>query len=184
MKSKEKALYVHHRNTKTKENTLSRITYKELAEMLTYEPDTGRVFWKDGILGNRYSGKEASYLHDKNIGRYKVKHKNKRYFRSRLAWIIYYGKEPENMIDHINGDQADDRICNLRDVTNSENQLNRKKSERNRTGYTGVSHTRSGKFSVSYRSRHLGTFESLEDAIEVRKKAESECPYITDRHGK
>jgi len=184
LKSKEKVLYVHHRNTKTKENTLSKISYTELAEMLTYEPDTGRVFWKEGILGNRYSGKEASYLHDKNIGRYKVKHKNKRYFRSRLAWIIYYGEEPDGVIDHINGDQADDRIVNLRDVSHVENSLNCKKSKRNKTGYTGVAKNRHGTYTASYRSKYLGSFPSLDDAIEARKKAESECPYITERHGK
>ena len=151
--------------------------------MLTYDPEQGKVFWKEGY-GGRYSGMEAGYLHDANIGRYKVKYKNKRYFRSRLAWVIYYGKEPENMIDHINGDQADDRVCNLRDVTQSENQLNRRMSKNNKTGFTGVSNGHGGKFVASYRSKVLGYFDTLEKAVLARWEAEDKCPYITDRHGK
>ena len=35
-----------------------------------------------------------------------------------------YGKWPENEIDHINGIKDDNRINNLRDVTNRQNALN------------------------------------------------------------
>ena len=161
---------------------MSRISYKELSEMLTYDPEQGKLFWKEGY-GARYSGMEAGYLHDVNIGRYKVKYKNKRYFRSRLAWVVYYGEEPNGFIDHINGDKADDRICNLRDVTRVENALNSKMNRNNKTGFTGVREHK-GKFYVTYRKDRLGSYDTLEEAVLVRWEAEDKCPYITDRHGK
>lgn len=45
----------------------------------------------------------------------------------RVAWFLYYGKWPEKCIDHINGDRSDNRIENLRDVSHSENSLNKDK---------------------------------------------------------
>jgi hypothetical protein len=49
------------------------------------------------------------------------------YRAGRLAWFMYYGKWPEKVIDHINGNPADNRICNLRDVSQQENTLNCRK---------------------------------------------------------
>ena len=40
-----------------------------------------------------------------------------------IVWILYYGKWP-TLIDHINGDKTDNRLCNLREVSYSENNKN------------------------------------------------------------
>jgi len=50
----------------------------------------------------------------------------KSYCAHRLIWLYVYGKFPDNYIDHINHDRSDNRIENLRDVTISENNRNRK----------------------------------------------------------
>lgn len=42
------------------------------------------------------------------------------------------------VIDHIDGDRSNNRVGNLRAVSQSENQHNRKKSKNNKTGITGV----------------------------------------------
>lgn len=45
-------------------------------------------------------------------------------FEHRVIWFLHYGAWPQRTIDHINHDRADNRICNLRDVSQSENNRN------------------------------------------------------------
>ena len=53
---------------------------------------------------------------------------------------------PKNMqVDHINGDTLDDRKCNLRLCTASQNSQNRSKEKRNTSGFKGVSWDRRNK---------------------------------------
>jgi hypothetical protein len=94
--------------------------------------------------------------------------KGKRYKEHILAWFFYHGSWPTGQIDHINGIKDDNRICNLRDVTQSKNMYNKKKAHKNSTtGFLGVS--RSGrKFTARLGTVrgliHLGTFETAEEA--------------------
>jgi hypothetical protein len=101
-----------------------------------------------------------------------------------LAWTIFYGVEPDGLIDHINGNPSDDRLVNLRVVTPRENSLNCKMSKNNKSGYTGVYKTTQGRFTVTYRGIYLGNFATFEEAVSVRQEKENECPYRTSRHGK
>jgi hypothetical protein len=43
------------------------------------------------------------------------------YRTSRLIWTYMTGEWPKGVIDHINGDTHDERWCNLRDVSQSDN---------------------------------------------------------------
>lgn len=87
--------------------------------------------------------------------------------------------------DHINGDKLDNRRGNLRVVTPSRNQVNRKRLNRNNTsGVRGVARA-FGKWraqiTVNRKNHHLGLFASKEEAIAARREAELEhygefCP--------
>lgn len=57
----------------------------------------------------------------------------------RLAWFLYYNERPPKFIDHINRIKDDNRICNLRDVTQRENNQNIDKSKKS-SKYIGVSY--------------------------------------------
>lgn len=72
-------------------------------------------------------------------------------------------------IDHINHNRLDNRKLNLREATNSQNQMNRKNKP------TGVSfHKLSGKWRAritkNQKEIYLGLFETEEEAILVRKE--------------
>jgi hypothetical protein len=56
----------------------------------------------------------------------------------RLVWIMH-GKDPVPMLDHIDGDQLNNRIENLRPITVSENQRNTKLRKDSTSGIKGVS---------------------------------------------
>lgn len=86
---------------------------------------------------------------------------------------------PNIIIDHIHGSDTlyDNRKCNLRHATLSQNGMNKVIQSNNTSGYTGVSkHKLTNKWianiKVNNKTIYLGEFENKEDAIKVRKEAE------------
>jgi hypothetical protein len=62
----------------------------------------------------------------KGKGYRKTCFKGRMYYVHRIVWYLHYGSWPKHTIDHINRDKLDNRIENLRDVTHSVNNFNRK----------------------------------------------------------
>ncbi len=87
-------------------------------------------------------------------------------------------RAPKGMhVDHINRDKLDNRRSNLRIVTPSQNQFNRRIQSNNTSGYKGIEwFARTGKWKVCIgvmrKLIHLGYFSDINDAIEARAKAE------------
>ena len=93
---------------------------------------------------------------------------NSKFFAHRMAWRLHYGEWPEGHIDHINGDITDNRIKNLRLVSNSENQQNRH-AARGKSKFKGVClHKKAGKWQAAIQKagkvKYLGLFDKEEDA--------------------
>ena len=65
--------------------------------------------------------------------------RGKYYSEHRLIWLYHCGKWPKECIDHINGVRDDNRIENLREATNQQNQFNRKSEKDSSSQYKGVS---------------------------------------------
>lgn len=101
-------------------------------------------------------------------------------------------KAPKGMhVDHVNGNKLDNRLENLRIVTNSQNQANRHNlNKNNKSGVRGVTapaHLRRGgkpwlaQIGISGKVIYLGIFATLEEAAAARQAAEikyfgAECP--------
>ena len=80
-------------------------------------------------------------------------------------------------VDHINHDRLDNRKCNLRICTSSQNSMNRRKLDRNTSGHVGVCYKPKinkwqADITVNRKPIHLGYYKNIEEAIEVRKEAE------------
>lgn len=85
----------------------------------------------------------------------------------------------EMMVDHINGNRLDNRKINLRIVTPQQNAINISRRCDNTSGHKGISWDKKSKkwhtyINIKTKRIHLGYFDSLEEAIEVRKQAEIE----------
>ena len=137
-------------------------------KVLRYEPDTGLFFWK---ATNKIAGSK------KVDGRIHIVVGGEAYKAHRLAWLFVHGSFPRNQIDHINHICDDNRIVNLRDVTNQENQRNARRSKANVSGVTGVYwHKASQKWlaqiRIDMKDLHLGLFDNKSDAIKARTDAE------------
>ena len=101
-----------------------------LIEYLQYNSETGVLIWIKSPAHTIKVGTRAGY--NSGHGYLKIGFKGKLYYAHRLAWYLHYGKWPINNIDHINGIRNDNRISNLRDITQQQNSLNQK-NHRNKT---------------------------------------------------
>lgn len=168
-----------------------------LKECFIYEASAGRLFWKQrppqhfaslnacAVWNSKHAGAEAGSPNTKK--RWSTKIKAKLYQNHRLIWAIVNGAWPADQIDHINGNPEDNRIENLRVVSNAENQRNRSRSRNNTSGTNGVYwHSRDRVWSayirVGGKQRTLGTFASAAQAAAARKAAERDLGYSA-RHG-
>ncbi len=112
----------------------------------------------------------------------------KRHEAHRLVWLIVHGHWPTHKIDHEDQNPRNNRIENLRDVTNRENCLNQKLHRTNTSGHAGVSWDKTknrwaAQIMVHGKTLKLGSFKIKDDAIKARKNAEIQHGFHPN-HGK
>jgi hypothetical protein len=146
----------------------------ELKTLFSYDPDIGVIRWiakGKGMIKKKAAG---TLLHSGYLG---ICIGPKRWQAHRIAWALHHGAWPKDQIDHINGIKIDNRICNLREATNSQNGKNLGLSKANKSGVKGVSfenYTQRWKASIKVENKtiSLGRFNSIEDAAKARQLAE------------
>lgn len=133
-------------------------TQADALSLFEYEPLSGRVLWRE-------TGAEAGSL---SQGYIRIKRGRRSYLAHRMAWLCWYGHWP-SLVDHINGDRRDNRICNLREATRSQNKANSRVSKHNQSGLKGVGfHPSSGlwraRIRVNKRLISLGLHKTAAEA--------------------
>lgn len=150
-------------------------TPTEIHKQLRITPE-GKLFWRVPKRGRRFYH-EVGTPHSE--GYLLVGLDGIRYFAHRLAWVLYYNEWPTNIIDHINGIGTDNRKENLRDVTRSINCANRQTAKSN-SGYLNIQETSEGNYLVKFRRNcqriYVGTYETLQEALEARAKFKAANP--------
>ncbi len=82
-------------------------------------------------------------------------------------------------VDHINHKTYDNRKSQLRIVTSTQNSMNQKPSKMSSTGVRGISYSKTEnryivRIGINNKRIYLGSYKTLEEAKQVRKKAEKE----------
>lgn len=175
------------------------LTAEQARDLLRYEPDTGRLFWKERpanlfaterswkTWNKRYAHREAftsrnvnGYRHgsifDESISAHK------------LAWFLAVGRWPNGHIDHINGVRDDNRIVNLREVQPIQNAWNMYRRHDNKSGQTGVIYSgRQKRWCANIRIAgtrfNLGSYMTKQEAVAARKAAEKVAGFHAN-HGR
>lgn len=144
------------------------IDVKKLRESIHYDPDSGLFIRKAKSSGrNGKVGDICGALSSE--GYITISFGGIRYYAHRLAWLYVHGEMPKSQIDHINGVRDDNRLCNLRQATGSQNGMNKSAQKNNTSGYKGVSWNAQRKkwaasIYINKRKLHIGLFVNLEDA--------------------
>lgn len=158
------------------------LSLNRLKELLDYDPLTGifvcRISRRGGNSGHGLCiGDIAGSLHQK--GYWHIGIDGEEYKAHRLAWFYVYGIWPELQIDHRDHNRTNNRIENLRDVTQFENQQNRIHAcKNNSSGFLGVHFEKStGKYVAQIRingkGKYIGRFLTADEAHSAYLKAKS-----------
>lgn len=152
-----------------------------------YNPETGALTWKVNFRSRRIGDQVGTQIKNQKDKYFRAKVKGKIYFTHRLIWKMVYGTEPE-FIDHVNGNGADNRLCNLRSVPTSQNNKNKRIGKNNTSGVPGV-HFRTAdrrwvaSVKVDNKRIYLGSFKNFDEAVAARRAAEKVHGFH-ENHGK
>lgn len=175
---------------------LSDLPASVIQEAVYYNPQTGKLFWRERPLDWFVSKRIHAVWNAQNAGKeaftgpHRKGHLIGRIFDTnafahRIAWVCFYGEWPTGEVDHINGDPSDNRISNLRSVTHRENLQNRALGPNSKSGVLGVRwdaqrsqwRVQIGNHRDRVGYRFLGRFSDFNEAVAARKLAEVEFGY-------
>jgi hypothetical protein len=116
---------------------MNELTAARLRQLLSYDPETGEFRWLKSGSGRRLGG-IAGCRYGKGYVRVRIMIDGRWYKAHRLAWLWMAGAWPKGEIDHRNLDPTDNRWCNLREATHSQNGANKRLQSNNTSGFHGV----------------------------------------------
>jgi hypothetical protein len=150
---------------------------KEEVRALFYYTD-GKLFWGANKGSRIKIGDEAGGIDRSGYAKVNV---NRVCYRvHRLIWNYFYGAIPDGLsVDHIDTDKLNNRIENLRLVTQRQQQQNTGARQDNTSGFRGVFwNKREEKWRAQIKNNgksvHLGCFDSKEDATAAYWQASKE----------
>lgn len=171
----------------------SKPTAALLRQLLDYNPETGKLYWRHrpaemfaggkhspqhnaNTWNSRYAGTEA-FASKNGHGYHQGSIFKKKYEAHRVIWALVFDEWPET-VDHQDGDVENNRIVNLFGKPRAENQKNLGLRKDNKSGFPGVTPTKDGRWraqiQVNGRGWTIGYFGKKIDAIRARKREEVE----------
>lgn len=148
-------------------------------------------YTKDGILYAKKSycnrvKKDQVVGADNGNGYLIVMCKGRLYLVHRVIYLLETGDWPDGVVDHINGDKSDNRIINLRAVSQAQNTKAFSPAHKDSSSrFRGVHwFKRYSKWQAQImcdgKKKHLGYFDVEEDAAKAWNKAASELGFSAE----
>lgn len=146
-----------------------------LLQLLDYNAESGALTWRqrENIHANwnpRWAGQPA-FTKIISRGYFSGQIAKSDCLAHRIIWKMVHGFDPET-IDHINGNKLDNRICNLRSISQQENARNRPINKKNKSGHPCIKKSgEAGLWRVCVAGKHIGAFLQINEAIAARDRA-------------
>lgn len=172
-------------------------TPEQLRELLTYDPEAGKLFWKPRPVEMFPAEMYAKTWNTKNAGKEAFTANNGFGYRvgslagltlraHRVIWAMVYGAWPDDEIDHENCDPSDNRIGNLRPSTSQQNKWNQRLKRTNSCGLKGASWSKKERVWVAQIHRggkqtRIGTYNT---AIEAHNAYVREASAFRGEYGR
>lgn len=143
------------------------LTVERAREVLSYDPETGKLTWLITLSPRAVKGKEAGHRMKRGSA-VQLRIDKRLYSAHRVIWLMVYGVWPTE-VDHIDNDPLNNRLSNLRAATHAQNLKNMSMHRDNAQGVKGVYRNKhaSGYFSqimVDGKQHYLGRFKTKEQA--------------------
>lgn len=156
-----------------------------LQQFFRYDAHTGNIYWLRSTSNRVRTGDIAGKIN--SCGYVSILLHKRRLLAHRIAWILFYDKDPPRFIDHRDTNRANNRIENIREASQSQNMGNARRSLRNSSGIKGVSYDLKRKKYVAYiriarKLKHLGRFDTLAQAARARQHAATNAWGLFARH--
>ena len=148
------------------------LTQDYLNAVLEYRD--GFLFWKERVALCLREGSKAGTKHDKT-GYMRIQIKRKQYMVHRVIFLMHHGYMPV-MVDHIDGNNTNNKIENLRGVSASQNSMNSKIRVTNTSGFKNVYWNTHAKrwgvvLKINGKIKNLGYYGDIELADLVAQEA-------------
>jgi hypothetical protein len=161
------------------------LTAERAREVFEYEEATGRLTWRVKMSKRRQIGQEAGCIFKSTGYRY-VGVDGHKFTVHRVVWLMVHGAFPSSTIDHINGDRADNRLSNLRDVPHRHNSQNQRRPHEDKQsckliGATWDKMWRNWKAQIGHKKKtiYIGRFKTAEEAhaayLEAKRRIHACC---------
>jgi hypothetical protein len=147
------------------------LTQDLVKRFLRYDPETGDWTWIEQINSRVEVGDAAGTI---SVHGYRIiTFFGYKYRSARLAFLYMTGRWPDKEVDHENRCKTDDRWVNLRDVTRSDNQINRDLQGNNTSGERGIHwDTNRNKWFAQVKRDNVtfsvGRYDTMEEAVSAR----------------
>lgn len=147
----------------------------DLDAALSYDPETGNLYWRTRPANNVRMDRPAGAVLKNGYRRIVVQ--NCQLYAHHIAWYLVHRGWPDQMIDHANGDRADNRLTNLRLATQAQQNYNMLPGSLNTSGVRGVCWRPKwglwrAYITINRRQKYLGMFKNFDEAVAARKRAE------------
>lgn len=156
------------------------IRRQELINILSYNPITGHMIWKEDRVANKVQGCIAGSLSTQGYITISIDGAN---FRAqRLIWLYMTGDWPKGDVHHKDGNKVNNKWQNLELLNRSNHKKIGSIRSDNKTGVVGVCWKKDrdkfhAQIRCDYKNINLGYYDNLTDAVMARWKGELEYNY-------